>query len=86
MARFSRGPVLSAPATAAYYAARNHITASPIVSAVASRTRTEECDGFANPLQSVHEAAAWFDYAVINDNTREKIGRTNAERLLGLKG
>jgi polyhydroxybutyrate depolymerase len=35
--------VLSAPATAAYYAARNHITASPIVSAVASPTRTERC-------------------------------------------
>jgi polyhydroxybutyrate depolymerase len=43
VAKFSRVPVLSAPATAAYYAARNHITASPIVSAVASRTRTDRC-------------------------------------------
>jgi predicted TIM-barrel fold metal-dependent hydrolase len=33
----------------------------------------------------MHEAAAWFDNAAINDNTREKIGHTNAERLFGLK-
>ena len=33
----------------------------------------------------MHEAVAWFDNAAINDNTREKIGRTNAERLFGLK-
>ena len=37
------------------------------------------------PYESMHEAAAWFDNAAINDNTREKIGRTNAERLFGLK-
>jgi predicted TIM-barrel fold metal-dependent hydrolase len=37
------------------------------------------------PYESMHEAAAWFDNAAINDNTREKIGRTNAQRLFGLK-
>jgi gamma-resorcylate decarboxylase len=37
------------------------------------------------PYESMQEAAAWFDNAAINDNTREKIGRTNAERLFGLK-
>jgi 2,3-dihydroxybenzoate decarboxylase len=37
------------------------------------------------PFVSMHEAAAWFDNAAINDNTREKIGHTNAERLFGLK-
>jgi gamma-resorcylate decarboxylase len=37
------------------------------------------------PYESMHEASAWFDNAAINDNTREKIGRTNAERLFGLK-
>jgi gamma-resorcylate decarboxylase len=37
------------------------------------------------PYESMQEAAAWFDDAAINDNTREKIGRTNAERLFGLK-
>jgi gamma-resorcylate decarboxylase len=37
------------------------------------------------PYESMHEAVAWFDNAAINDNTREKIGRTNAERLFGLK-
>ncbi len=37
------------------------------------------------PYESMHEAVAWFDNAVINDNTREKIGRTNAEHLFGLK-
>ncbi len=37
------------------------------------------------PYESMHEASAWFDNASINDNTREKIGRTNAERLFGLK-
>jgi len=34
----------------------------------------------------MHGAADWFDHAAINDNTREKIGRTNAQRLFGLKG
>jgi gamma-resorcylate decarboxylase len=37
------------------------------------------------PFESMQEAAAWFDNAAINDSTREKIGRTNAERLFGLK-
>jgi predicted TIM-barrel fold metal-dependent hydrolase len=37
------------------------------------------------PYESMHEAVAWFDNAAINDNAREKIGRTNAERLFGLK-
>jgi gamma-resorcylate decarboxylase len=37
------------------------------------------------PYESMYEAAAWFDNAAINDNTREKLGRTNAERLFGLK-
>jgi len=37
------------------------------------------------PFESMHQAAAWFDNASINENTREKIGRTNAECLFGLK-
>jgi predicted TIM-barrel fold metal-dependent hydrolase len=37
------------------------------------------------PYESMQEAAVWFDNAAINDNTREKIGRTNAEHLFGLK-
>jgi len=38
------------------------------------------------PYESMQDAADWFDHAAINDNTREKIGRTNAQRLFGLKG
>jgi gamma-resorcylate decarboxylase len=38
------------------------------------------------PFESMQEAATWFDNAAINDTTREKIGRTNAERLFKLKG
>jgi 2,3-dihydroxybenzoate decarboxylase len=38
------------------------------------------------PFESMQEAATWFDNAAINDNTREKIGRTNAQRLFKLKG
>ena len=38
------------------------------------------------PFESMQDAATWFDNAAINDNTREKIGRTNAERLFKLKG
>jgi 2,3-dihydroxybenzoate decarboxylase len=37
------------------------------------------------PYESMHAAAHWFDNADINENTREKIGRTNSERLFGLK-
>ena len=37
------------------------------------------------PFESMHDAATWFDNAAINDNTREKIGRNNAERLFSLK-
>jgi gamma-resorcylate decarboxylase len=37
------------------------------------------------PFESMQQAAAWFDDATINENTREKIGRTNAECLFGLK-
>jgi 2,3-dihydroxybenzoate decarboxylase len=37
------------------------------------------------PYESMHVAADWFDNADINENTREKIGRTNAQRLFGLK-
>lgn len=36
------------------------------------------------PYESMYEAAAWFDSAPISDNTRTKIGRSNAERLFGL--
>ena len=38
------------------------------------------------PFESMQDAATWFDNAAINDNTREKIGRTNAEHLFKLKG
>jgi gamma-resorcylate decarboxylase len=37
------------------------------------------------PYESMHEAAAWFDSASISDHARVKIGRTNAQRLFGLK-
>ena len=37
------------------------------------------------PYESMHVAADWFDNADINENTREMIGRTNAQRLFGLK-
>jgi len=36
------------------------------------------------PYESMQEAAAWFDNAAISDNTRAKIGRSNAVRLFGL--
>jgi gamma-resorcylate decarboxylase len=36
------------------------------------------------PFEQTSEAAGWFDAAPISDADREKIGRTNAERLLGL--
>jgi gamma-resorcylate decarboxylase len=32
----------------------------------------------------MEEAATWFDAAPISEADRVKIGRTNAERLLGL--
>jgi gamma-resorcylate decarboxylase len=38
------------------------------------------------PFESMEAAATWFDNAAINDTTREKIGRTNAEHLFKLKG
>jgi gamma-resorcylate decarboxylase len=36
------------------------------------------------PYESMYEAAAWFDGASISDNTRAKIGRSNAQRIFGL--
>jgi predicted TIM-barrel fold metal-dependent hydrolase len=37
------------------------------------------------PTGTGPDDSAWFDNAAISDNTRQKIGRTNAERLFGLK-
>jgi predicted TIM-barrel fold metal-dependent hydrolase len=36
------------------------------------------------PYESLAEGARWFDSASVEDNDRERIGRTNAERLLRL--
>jgi 2,3-dihydroxybenzoate decarboxylase len=36
-----------------------------------------------SPYEYVKEASEWFDHALISENDRQKIGRTNAERLLG---
>ena len=36
------------------------------------------------PFESHEDAAPWFDAVPISDADRQKIGRTNAERLLGL--
>jgi 2,3-dihydroxybenzoate decarboxylase len=36
------------------------------------------------PWESMDEAASWFDAAPISEADRVKIGRTNAQRLLGL--
>ena len=36
------------------------------------------------PFERTSEAAGWFDAVPISENDRVKIGRTNAERLLGL--
>jgi len=37
------------------------------------------------PWEVADEFAPWFDTCPISDNDRLKIGRTNAERLFGLK-
>lgn len=37
------------------------------------------------PYEKMEEAAEWFDRAAIGENDRQKIGRTNAIKLLGLK-
>jgi len=37
------------------------------------------------PWEIAEEFAPWFDTCPISDNDRQKIGRTNAERLFGLK-
>ncbi|MCF6475756.1 amidohydrolase [Nonomuraea sp. MG754425] len=37
------------------------------------------------PYESMDELAPWFDACPISDNDREKIGRTNAEKLFGLE-
>jgi gamma-resorcylate decarboxylase len=37
------------------------------------------------PYESMREAATWFDAAPINESDRERIGRTNAQRLLALE-
>jgi gamma-resorcylate decarboxylase len=36
------------------------------------------------PWESMEEAATWFDTAPVSEADRTKIGRTNAQRLLGL--
>ncbi len=36
------------------------------------------------PYESIGEAAAWFDSAPLDEGDRERIGRNNAEALLGL--
>ncbi len=36
------------------------------------------------PFESTAEAAGWFDAVPISEGDRRKIGRTNAERLLGI--
>lgn len=36
------------------------------------------------PYESMATASAWFDHALISDNDRVKIGRTNAAQLFGL--
>ncbi len=38
------------------------------------------------PFESMVTASEWFDEALISENDREKIGRTNALRLFGLGG
>lgn len=37
------------------------------------------------PWEIAEEFAPWFDTCPISDNDRQEIGRTNAERLFGLK-
>jgi len=37
------------------------------------------------PWESADEIAPWFDTCPISEGDRLKIGRTNAEQLLGLK-
>jgi 2,3-dihydroxybenzoate decarboxylase len=36
------------------------------------------------PYESMETASEWFDNALISENDRTKIGRTNAVRLFGL--
>ncbi|SDM04490.1 hypothetical protein [Nonomuraea jiangxiensis] len=36
------------------------------------------------PYESMDELSPWFDTCPISNNDREKIGRTNSEKLLGL--
>ena len=38
-----------------------------------------------HPFERMDDAASWFDAAPISEPDRHKIGRTNAERLLGLR-
>jgi predicted TIM-barrel fold metal-dependent hydrolase len=37
------------------------------------------------PFERAEDAVSWFDTVAIGDDDRQKIGRTNAQRLLGLR-
>ncbi|MCE7002041.1 amidohydrolase family protein [Kibdelosporangium philippinense] len=67
-----------------YVTTSGHFHTKPLLDAVSEIGSDRVMFSVDYPYESMAEAAAWFDSALIAENDRAKIGRHNAERLFGL--